>query len=324
MARKFQIIENIESAKERLNYRDVDEINQTKMAAAKIKETQEAKNILNDITTETEIRKIENEEKLLEAKSKQSKTKLNNMHLKIKEANQNRMIKFNNQISKNKEREIPEYTKKAKYYRILSMCASIISALTSCLGLYYDRYGANSTEQPDNIMMSSFVAMIIISVILNIVLSNLAVINKKFINRKQTLDKILQTLMYTVITFCMGYSIFTNYVFWSSVNPNIVSALMYATIFDISSIVLCLMVYKYDCLEFKEEYLNEINFTETKNETEKESYPTGNVFINNLKRGELEDSKERLKEIQNMIPDDEDDIEEIDEYIDPKKPLLKL
>lgn len=324
MARKFQIIDSIENAKNKLGYRDVDQINRTKMAAAKIQEEQEAKNVLNDVETQTAIRKIENEEKLLKAKSKQSETKLNNMNLKIKEANQNRMIKFNDQISKNKEKEIPNYTKKAKNYRILSMFASIISALTSCLGIYYDRYGADSTEQPDNIMMSSFVAMIIISVILNIVLSNLAVINKKFINRKQTLDKILQTLMYTVITFCMGYSIFTNYVFWSSVNPNIVSALMYATIFDISSIVLCLMVYKYDCLEFKEEYLNEINLTGNKNEDFDGRYYRGNLAEENEKRNDadrLKEVTEKTKKIREALGEDES--QNVLEIVE-KKPLQKV
>ena len=53
MGRKFQIIDSIENAKNKLGYRDVDHINRTKMAAAKIQEEQEAKNVLNDVETQT-------------------------------------------------------------------------------------------------------------------------------------------------------------------------------------------------------------------------------------------------------------------------------
>ena len=139
--------------------------------------------------------------------------------------------------------------------------------------------------------------------------------NKKFINKKNMLDKILQSLMYTVITFCMGYSIFTNFIFWSSVNKNIISAIMYATIFDVASIVLCLMTYKYDTLEFKQEYLDEINLTSDEKTVEKNDNSDDTIFLNNLKRGELEDSKERLKKLQNnedVI--DENEINDISEF----------
>lgn len=323
MTRSAKIIESVEAAKNRLGYRDAEEINDIKILAAKELEKQEAETVLNDVNTENELKKIENEKKLLNAKAEQSGVKLNNMNLKIREAQQNRLIKFNDQLSANKEREIPEYTKKAKHYRILSMVSSIISALTSCLGLYFDRYGEGATDKPDNIMVASFVAMIVVSIVLNITISNLATLNKKFINRKQRLDKILQNLMYTVIIFCMSYSIFTNFIFWSSVNKNMVSAVMYASIFDISAVVLCLMVYKYDSLEFKQEYLDDVNNLENKNESDND-YFRGNLTEENRKRNdadELEVIGEKTKKLREAL--EENDENEVIEF-EEKRGLTKL
>ena len=318
---KKKIYQNSNEAVKGMSNKDITAINNTKKITAIKKEKYEAEKEKADLENLQAIEDIQRKKEKLEAQNELTKTQIANAKNEAMQARLQRAIKFNSEISKNTEKEIPEYRSRAKNYRVCCFVASLISGATSCLGIWFEKGQPNLLPLKENvILISSFVAMICIAIAMNILLNNIATITKKFINAKNKLDKVLICLMYGVVGCCMGYSILTNFIFWNSVNKNRISSAIYSIIFDIVSITFCLMFYKYDELEFSSKYEQEVNkilFGEEEAENEKIdkdllTVPEENRVENEQQKNEILvlngteenanfDSENEKKNIQNCI-----------------------
>ena len=279
-----------------MSNKDITAINNTKKITAIKKEKYEAEKEKADLENLQAIEDIHRKKEKLEAQNELTKTQIANAKDEVMQARLQRAIRFNAEIAKNTEREIPDYLSRAKFYKGVCLAFSIVSGITSCLGIWYEKGQPNLFPLQDNvILIASFIAMILIAVAMNIVLNNIAILTKKFINLKNTLDKVLVFLMYVVVCSSLGYSILTNFVFWDSVNNNRTASSIYSFLFDAGAMFFCFMVYKYDNLEFSPKYIKEINrilFGEEEQENEKIdkdllTVPDENVVENEQPKNEI-------------------------------------
>ena len=236
-----------ENEKEILNSFDKKQIQNEKRKNKKSFEMYKLSKEKNNLNTQIEIDKIKNEGEKLDAINSVASKRIQNVKTETKIAKLNRLIGFNKSINEHQEKEIKNTLKKGKRFKRCSMIASVISAVTTCLGI-------KNSMSPEMWLIASCL-IIIIAVMINMLINSTANLIKKFINGKtdivMVIVKILVILGYTV------YSVLTNFRFWHQYMDN-TSTFLFSIIYDALAIIMSVESDKYLNLAFNDKYKEEI------------------------------------------------------------------
>lgn len=213
-----------------------------------------------NLDTQIEIDDIENESSKLKALKENAKRKIDNAKIDVKLSKLTRAIKFNEEIGNNDKIEIEETKKESNKFKKGSLAAGSISALTTIIGIY---------NQSDRIYVETFlfqaVALIFACILTSYLLNSITKFYNKFYEKKKLLDNILLIAMLIEIVGYTSYSIFTNFDFWNKYFKGI-ALLLFSAIYDLISVCMALLSYKYNSLDYNKNHKKEINMPFENNE----------------------------------------------------------
>lgn len=231
-----------------LNKLDIKEINNRKRRTEKAKELYKANKEKNNLNAQIEIDKISSESSKLDAMNNIAPKKIKNARTENQLSQLERAIGFNKTINENHKREIKRTLKRGKRFKRISMIASIVSAVTTCLGI---------NGMMENWMYYICCGMIIFCAIaVNMNINSTVEFIKKFFSGKA--DASLLSLKLILVVGYTTYSIMTNFDFWQTYLTGI-SVVMFALIFDVIAIEMSIEGEKLINLEYNQKYKDEIN-----------------------------------------------------------------
>lgn len=235
----------------------------------------------DNLNTQISIDKIDNENKKLQHLKSNIKNKIENAKTKLTLSKTNRVIEFYNALSENEKKEIRNILKVAKKLSVCSLISGVISSLTTCFGIY----NQSNTIYIENFLFEC-IAIILISVFVNLLLNNIVNFYEKFYEKG---DNVLKGVLVTLLIIISGYtiySIFTNYYFWKTHFKG-AALILFSCIYDLISIVFAIMANIFRSLKFNKKYLDTINKVfenkENKNENQ-ENNLDGNDIIDFKKK----------------------------------------
>ena len=236
-----------ENEKEILNSFDKKQIQNEKRKNKKSLEMYKLSKEKNNLNTQIEIDKIKNEGEKLDAINSVASKRIQNVKTETQISKLNRLIGFNKSINEHQEKEIKNTLKKGKRFKRCSMIASVISAITTCLGI-------KNSMSPEMWLIASGL-IIIIAVMINMLINSTANLIKKFVNGKadiaMVIVKVSAIFGYTI------YSVLTNFKFWNQY-MDITSTFLFSIIYDALAIIMSVESDKYLNLAFNDKYKEEI------------------------------------------------------------------
>lgn len=240
---KNRILRTEEEIEKSLNRSDITDINEWKTRKKILDETFTAQSEYSKKETELRKQRLELQKSEYKAEKEVLEYKLDNMSIQSNMANIQMYTDYVNAVNSNNKTKIVNYLKDGKVFSRWSMLCSVMSAATSCLGLYV-------TSSSTNIMfLFACAVMILISIINNKIINRYVSMASEFYSG-DILSKSIICGMCLVSGVVISYSIYTNYLFWDSVQKSIVATVLYSCVFDITSVVLGLMSNQYRNLNF--------------------------------------------------------------------------
>lgn len=236
-----------ENEKEILNSLDKKIIQNEKRKNKKSFEMYKLSKEKNNLNTQIEIDKIKNEGEKLDAINSVASKRIQNVKTETKIAKLNRLIGFNKSINEHQEKEIKNTLKKGKRFKRCSMIASVISAVTTCLGI-------KNLMIPEMWLIASSL-IIIIAIMINMLINSTANLIKKFVNGKADIAMVLTKV--SVIFGYTIYSVLTNFKFWNQYMDR-TSTFLFSIIYDALAIIMSVESDKYLNLAFNDKYKDEI------------------------------------------------------------------
>lgn len=231
-----------------LNKLDIKEINNKKRKTEKAKELYKANKEKNNLDAQIEIDKISSESSKLDAMNSIASKKIKNARTENQLAQLDRAINFNKKINENQMLEIKRTIKRGKRFKRISVIASVISAGTTCLGIY------GSMISWMYFICCAFIVFAAIAI--NMSINSTVEYVKKFLKGK--FDVGFVTFKALIVVGYTSYSIATNFDFWSRYLSGI-SVLMFALIFDGIAIEKSIEGEKLLNLSYNDDYKNEVN-----------------------------------------------------------------
>lgn len=232
-----------------LNKLDIKEINNKKRKTEKAKELYKANKEKSNLNTQIEIDKISSESMKLDAMNNIASKKIKNARTENQLSQLDRAINFNKKINENQMLEIKRTIKRGKRFKRISVVASVISAGTTCLGIY------GSMVSWMYFICCTFIVFAAIAI--NMSINSTVEYVKKFFKGK--FDFGFVTFKALMVVGYTSYSIATNFDFWNRYLSSGISVLMFALIFDGIAIEKSIEGEKLINLEYNDEYKSEIN-----------------------------------------------------------------
>lgn len=206
----------------------------------------------SSLDTQIAIDKINSENLKLQAVNNSMQNKIDNARMKCRLSQIERAIDFNNSIADNEKKEIKNTIKKSKKFKRCSFWSGVISALTTCFGLY---------NQSETVYVETFafqvIAILAACFFVNIVMNEGMNFKDKFFNSTKS-DVVVLIFILIITAAYSTYSIYTNFDFWKRYfnGPGL---LLFSVIFDGISILMSILYNIYGSLRYNDEYKNEIN-----------------------------------------------------------------
>lgn len=244
----MKILREEKEVENSLNRADIVNINDWKRKRKILKETYDAQEEYSKLESEIKTKKLELKKTEMKAEKSGLLYELDNMIIKSDMANIQQYTDYVQAKNEQNKIKVKTYLKDGKSFARWSLACSIFSALTSCFGLYAER------GMIDVMFMVACVVMLIVSVINNKVINKYVSTLTEFYN-KDVMSKILIGGMTLVSCMVVAYSIYTNYLFWGSVQKSIVATVIYSCIFDVASVVMALLANTYGSLNFSKKYV---------------------------------------------------------------------
>lgn len=261
---KKHILQNDNDVIESLTNKEIDKINRIKQETEMLKATEEAKKQKYETETNIQIHQTEQDKRKIEADTNILKFQVSNINLKCKQAKQKRALKFFDTKNEVLEKEMENYKKIGEKQSNGSLWCTILSALTTCMGLY-------TFFNPDKLLSTkTFLTIFTIGITVfvaytaNNYLQYLSIYIQKFYDSKSEneMKKTFQKSAVSFYTFIICtytiYSIITNYMFWTVAELGTVPTLILACILDFMSVGLALTAPDFQTLNVNSEYKKEI------------------------------------------------------------------
>lgn len=228
----------------------------------------------SNLDTQIAIDKINSENIKLQAVHNSMQNKIDNARMKCKLSQIDRAIDFNKSIAKSEKKEIKNTIKKGKRFKRFSSAACLISALTTCFGLY---------NQQSTVYIETFgfqvIAVLVIGFFVNVIMNELNNFRDKFFEKNSIAD--ISFILFTIasVSSYTYYSIDTNFDFWSKYFSG-AGLILFSLMFDAVSIIFSILGYINSSLRYNAKYKNEINkvFENETPETQKEEKEENKVI----------------------------------------------
>lgn len=251
----------IKKEKEILNSLDKKIIQNEKRKNKKSFEMYKLSKEKNNLNTQIEIDKIKNEGEKLDAINSVASKRIKNVKTETQISKLNRLIEFNKSINDYQKKEVKNTLKKGKRFKKCSMIASVISAITTCLGI------KNGMSSEMWLIASGLI--IIIAVMINMLINSTANLIKKFVNGKADLGIVFIKTV-TILGYSI-YSVLTNFKFWQQYMDR-TSTVLFSIIYDLLAIIMSVESDKYLNLSFNDKYKEEIESVIKNDDAESEDF----------------------------------------------------
>lgn len=228
----------------------------------------------SNLDTQIKLDEINSENIKLNAINNSMESRIQNAKLKCQLSKIDRAIDYNNSIANSEKKEIKNTIKKSRRFKRYSLVACLISALTTCFGLY---------NQQDTVYIETFgfqvLAVMVIGFFVNVIMNELSNFRDKFFEKGSKGDIAFVMFAVVAVSAYTYYSIRTNFDFWSKYFSG-AGLVLFSFIFDAVSIIYSILAYVNGTLRYNDNYKNEINKvleTET-TETQKEEKEENKVI----------------------------------------------
>ena len=222
----------------------------------------------SNLETQIAIDEINSENLKLKAVNNSMQNKIDNAKMKCQLSRIDRAIDYNNTVASNEKKEIKNTLKKGKKFKRYSLVACLVSALTTCVGLY---------NQQDTVYIETFgfqvIAVLVIGFFVNVIMNELNNFRDKFFEKGSKSDLAFMMFAVIAISSYTYYSINTNFDFWKKYFTG-AGLTLFSFMFDAVSIIYSILGYINSSLRYNKKYRNEINKvleTETPEEQKEES-----------------------------------------------------
>ncbi|MBQ2408182.1 MAG: hypothetical protein II309_02000 [Bacilli bacterium] len=213
----------------------------------------------NNIDTEIYLDNLENESRKLDAETSVIGMRIENARNNTLLGKVNRALEMNDMINDIKKKDIPNIIKKAKKFCNSSKVLSIISALTTVIGVGIDRYN-KSTNIFVFVLEQTFItiAVLYIAAKINDQIKTITCFADKFFEKKNIKKIVTLAGKIFFISAYTAFSIKTNVTFWSQFFGT-AETWLFSILFDGLSIYTAIESDTYSNLDFNENYIDEIN-----------------------------------------------------------------
>lgn len=213
----------------------------------------------NEIDTEIYLDNLENESKKLDAETSVIKLRIKNAKNNNLLGRVNRALDMNGMINENKKKDIDKVKKRGKKFNRSSTALSIISALTTVVGLGIENYNKIS-----NLIIFTLVqlfitiAIIYASLKINDQVKTLTDFSDKFYQKKNRKKTVILFGKMFMISAYTAFSIKTNVTFWGQFFDT-ARTWLFSILFDGLSIITAVESDTCLNLDFNKKYKDEIN-----------------------------------------------------------------
>lgn len=261
---KNNILQDEEDIRESLSNKEVKKINKIKQDTEILKATEKAKIEEYETKTNIEISKAEQDERKLETNNNMLKKQVNNISLKCKQAKQKRALNYFDIKNAALEEEMKKYKEVGKKQSKKSFTCTILSAGTTCIGLFTFFRPNKLLDIKALITAFTIGITIYIAYVANGYLQELSIYIQKIFDSKSD-NKMKVTFQKSAIGFhsfiiCTYtiYSIITNYMFWKIAELGTVPTIILACILDFMSVGLAMTATDFETLNVNKDYEKDI------------------------------------------------------------------
>lgn len=321
---KNNILQDEKDIRESLSNKEVKKINKIKQDTEILKATEKAKIEEYETKTNIEISKAEQDERKLETNNNMLKKQVNNISLKCKQAKQKRALNYFDIKNAALEEEMKKYKEVGKKQSQKSFTCTILSAVTTCIGLFTFFKPNKLLDIKTLITVFTIAITIYIAYVANGYLQELSIYIQKIFDGKND-NKMKVAFQKSAIGFhsfiiCTYtiYSIITNYMFWKVAELGTVPTLILACILDFMSIGLAMTASDFETLNVNNDYEKDI--VSSVESVGKSVGKSVNKSVATLdKQGNCDTSKNKRKTSASDVPTQEKFDKKVFEFVEGTK-----